>query len=281
MTPAKFEEEISVIARRFHVVSLKEAVRRLVEGEPAEPVVAITFDDGYEDNYRVAFPILERYGIPTTIFLTTGSLDSREPLWFETLALAVKKSPHVSVDVELDVPRRVLLRNESERLRANDEIFWVLRNLPDSERQRRLREVLNILNAGDATERSSKMLTWNQVRWLKARGVDFGGHTVTHPFVSRLTREQATWEVGECKRRIQDELQSPVEHFAYPSGREIDFLPWNKSVIRDAGYVAAVSTLWGVNYPTTDPMELRRGQPWESTRSSFAAKLDWYQWLDA
>ena len=121
------------------------------------------------------------------------------------------------------------------------------------------------------------MLTWDQVRRMKAHGIDFGGHSVTHPFISRLTREQVAWEVTECKHRIEEELQAPVEHFAYPSGREEDFGKWNEQTIRSAGYRAAVTTIWGMNYPSTDRMALRRGGPWEETPAQFAYKLDWYQ----
>src|SRR5215469_8551922 len=107
------------------------------------------------------------------------------------------------------------------------------------------------------------MLTWDQIRLLKSRGVDFGGHTVTHPFVSHLLPGQAAWQIGECKLRIEEEVQAPVAHFAYPGGREIDFSQWNKRVVEEAGYQAAVSTIWGVNEPGTDRMELRRGRVWE------------------
>ena len=121
------------------------------------------------------------------------------------------------------------------------------------------------------------MLTWDQIREMKAQRVDFGGHTVTHPFISTLTREAMEWEAGESKRRIEQELQLPVDCFAYPSGRERDFGKGNKDVIRNAGYKAAVTTIWGMNTPSTDPMELRRGGPWEENAALFAYKLDWYQ----
>ena len=276
----QFEREIRYVAQNYRVVSLGEAVGRLAAGGPAEPVVALTFDDGYEDNCSVAFPILEKYGLTATIFLTTGALDSQKPLWFERLCLAIKKTTHDSVDLELDVPRRFYFRNEAERLNANSQIYWFLRNLPDCERQERLAEILRVLGARDGGEHDGKMLTWDQVRFLKSKGIDFGGHTVNHPFLSRLTPEQAAWEVSECKRRIESELQERVEHFAYPSGREIDFSEASKQAVQNAGYEAAVSTLWGVNHPATDRMELRRGQPWEDQGPVFAAKFDWYQWVD-
>jgi peptidoglycan/xylan/chitin deacetylase (PgdA/CDA1 family) len=115
---------------------------------------------------------------------------------------------------------------------------------------------------------------------MKTQGINFGGHSVTHPFVSKLTREQAAWEVTECKRRIEEELQSPADVFAYPNGRQEDFSEWNKNLLRAAGYKAAVTTIWGLNWQTTDPMELRRGGPWEPTAPLFAGKLDWYQFVN-
>ena len=96
-----------------------------------------------------------------------------------------------------------------------------------------------------------------------------------------MNPDQSAWEVLECKRRIEEELQLRVEHFAYPNGREEDFGSWNKNVIRNAGYKSAVTTIWGVNYQSTDRMELRRGQPWEESEAMFAYKLDWYQLRNA
>ncbi len=272
-TPTKmFEEQIRFVAKHYPVVSLAEIVKRLSEGRPAGPVVAITFDDGYQDNYLNAFPILQRYGLTATIFLTTGSIDSREPLWFEKVALAIKNTSQKFIDVETTLPRRLWLRTGAERLQAKDEIYAFVRNLADAERKRWLSEILAQLGDRDNRQRNDKMLTWDQIRLMGKKGIDFGGHTVTHPFSSRLLPEQLRWEISECKTRIEHELQTSVKHFAYPSGREQDFSEWNKKVIHDAGYEAAVSTLWGVNYPATDPMELRRGQPWEEKTSPVCSK---------
>jgi peptidoglycan/xylan/chitin deacetylase (PgdA/CDA1 family)/CelD/BcsL family acetyltransferase involved in cellulose biosynthesis len=280
MPPAEFERQVRYIARHYPVVSLTAGLARLAAGGPPGPMVAITFDDGYQDNFHHAFPILERYGLKATIFLTTGGIDSRRPLWFEQLALALKRTPLPSLDLELDLPRRLWMRTEAERLASNDVVYTFLRGLSDAERRLRLAEILPRFEAPAGEERDGRMLTWDQVRQLKKAGIDFGAHTVSHPFVSRLTADEACAEICGSKSRIEAELDAPVEHFAYPSGREMDFAPWNKDVLRKAGFRSAVSTLWGVNYPSTDLMELRRGQPWTNHPAMFAARFDWYQWGD-
>jgi peptidoglycan/xylan/chitin deacetylase (PgdA/CDA1 family)/CelD/BcsL family acetyltransferase involved in cellulose biosynthesis len=270
-----FEAEMRYLARHYNVVSLSELTDRLKSNVP-EPVLAITLDDGYQDNFQNAFPILKRYNLPATIFLSTGPIDSRQPLWFETLAHTLKTTEYDHLDVEIDFPRRFWLRSLAERLQANDGIFELLRRLSDSERQKRLTEILTQAGISDDSSCCGRMLTWDQVRMMKRHRVDFGGHTVTHPFVSKLTGPDTIWEVSECKRRIEQELQSPVDHFAYPNGRSEDFNDTTKVALREAGYRAAVTTIWGMNDPSTDLMELRRGGPWEKNCAVFAYKLDWY-----
>lgn len=276
-TPIRvFEQQMRFVARHYRVVSLRDLVAHLDSGS-GESVVAVTFDDGYRDNYQHAFPILQRYGVPATIFLSTGSIDSREPLWFETLAGAMKRTPREFLDLENGVPRRYWLRSTEERLRANGEIFAMLRRATDTDRLQWLDGILRELGAPAATDRSDMMLTWDEVRAMRPHGVDYGGHTVTHPYLARLTEEHMRWEASECKHRIEAELQAGVSHFAYPNGRDEDFAPWNREVLRSVGYDAAVTTVWGLNDGSTDRMALRRGGPWEQDEALFAYKFDWYQ----
>lgn len=276
ISPHVFEDHMRYVARHYKVATLPEIMRHLAEGSSAETLVGITFDDGYRDNFEHAFPILRRYGLPATIFLATGSIDCGEPLWFERLAEAVKKSSRESLDLEIDIPRRIWMRTAEERVAASREIFLGLRLLDNAERNRRLEEILKELGASKS-ERRNKMLTWDQVREMNVQGIDFGGHTVTHPFLSKLAPDEAALEVAECKRRIEEETQQPVHYFAYPNGREEDFAPANAEVLRAAGYRAAMTTIWGMNYRSTDAMQLRRGGPWETDPALFAYKLDWYQ----
>jgi peptidoglycan/xylan/chitin deacetylase (PgdA/CDA1 family)/CelD/BcsL family acetyltransferase involved in cellulose biosynthesis len=272
---AIFARQMRFVSRHYRVVSLAELVDRLEAGS-LDPVLAITFDDGYQDNWENAFPILQRYGLPAMIFLATEGIDSREPLWFERLSLAVKNTSREFLDLEFDLPRRFWLRTQAERLDANTRLQGILRRVPDDARRCRLAEVLSLLEAGECGERNGKMLTWDQVRRMKTSGIDFGGHTVTHPFISKLAKEQAEWELASCKLRIEEELQKPVDYFAYPSGTDEDIAVWSKDLVRSAGYRAAVTSIWGVNDRSTDRMALRRGQPWEEDPAVFAYKLDWY-----
>lgn len=196
-------------------------------------------------------------------------------------APALKATSREYLDLELDLPRRYWMRTPDERLRTNGALFTLLRDLPNEEGRDLLKAILRELAAPDVCERNGMMLTWEQVRYMSARSIHFGGHTVTHPFLSRLAPEQVRWEVSECKRRIEVEVQAPVPHFAYPNGRDEDFGGSTKEAVRAAGYEAAVTTLWGLNYASTDHFELRRSGPWEEDEALFASKMDWYELVNA
>ena len=276
MSTGLFEREMEFVARHYKVISLDRLMEHLDASDP-ETVLTITFDDGYQDNFNHAFPILQRYGLPATIFLTTGSIDSREPLWFEQLSLALKKTTREDLDLKTDPPLQFRIRTQAERLECNSRIQNFLRDLPDAERRQCLARVLRALAADGDEERHGKMLTWDQIRYMQARGIDFGGHTITHPFLSRTTEEEAAWEIFGCKARIEEAVQQPVRFFAYPNGHESDVSKSNRDMVRRAGYRAALTTTWGMNDSSTDRMGLRRGGPWEESPALFAYKLDWYQ----
>ena len=126
-----FEDEVRLLSGHYRFVTLSDLIAHL-ESDSSESVLAITFDDGYQDNYWNAYPILQKYRIPATVFLTTGPIDSRETLWFERLAQTIRRTTAEYIDLEIDIPRRIWLRSDRERLDANGTVFGLLRALPDS-----------------------------------------------------------------------------------------------------------------------------------------------------
>jgi peptidoglycan/xylan/chitin deacetylase (PgdA/CDA1 family) len=274
-----FEQQIKYLMRHHLLCDLGSLLKKLDAGEPVpDNAVAITFDDGYRDNYDLALPILQKYGASATIFLTTGFVDHQDIPWNDKICFALKHSSRSGVEFVTDRRSYFSLKSVEGRLQAVDEILWFLRRIPHIQKTERMNSLLSELGVNDFGTLSDSMLTWNQVSEMNKAGITFGAHTISHPILSRIPLETARKEVTDSKTIIESRLQRKIDLFAYPSGTSQDYTEDIKKLLSETGFRAAVTTVFGTNTPETDPFELRRC--WmidESALGSFAAKLLWYK----
>lgn len=247
---ADFANQMQYLSKVYKPVSLEEIVQHIKNGTPLpSKSIAITFDDGYRDIYENAYPILRKYGIPATIFLTTGYVGTAEiPLWdkaFYAPSKAKKRTPVPGIlDAEHSEPpdRKTMhmpaqMRNQ---LDEKDRSYAVV-DQPDA----------RIHNHAE----KSLMLSWEEVREMSDNGILFGSHTLTHPFLTKISRKQVQKEIYISKQIIEQQIGKSVTTFAYPGG---DFDPDIEEIVKEAGYSAAVSTVPGYNSVCDDVYALRR-----------------------
>jgi len=275
MATRLFAARIEHIARHYTVLTVEELVARLREGRVPRKALALSFDDGYRDNLTHAAPILARCGLPATIFLTTGYVGTPDVLWFDRLALALKKTRRARVQV----PGMAAMELSSvpERLRALQATLRHFKSLPDAGRREGLDALVEELEEGQGESPKRLMLSWEEVGVLRGLGFAVGAHTVSHPILSRLSREEAWREIHGSRIAIERILGIRPRVFAYPNGGPEDVTPTTVSLVTEAGFECAVTTRRGLNTPTTPLMELRRGGPWERHLPMFAVKLARYQ----
>jgi peptidoglycan/xylan/chitin deacetylase (PgdA/CDA1 family) len=227
---------------------------------PARPVI-VTFDDGYDDNYLNAFPVLRSLGMPATIFVSTGYIGSGKPFWFDLVAHILHHAPVGTLTVpDLDMSLTLGAGVDSRRAAAS-RLVGALKRVSNARR-------LNILDqlerqyagAMKTTEfRLSHPLDWNQIREMSAAGIEFSSHTVSHPILSRLDDDDLERELTDSRQRLEQELGKPAPVLAYPVGGPEEF---NDKVVRAAGaagYRLGVSYMPGVNrLAGMDRFRLRR-----------------------
>jgi peptidoglycan/xylan/chitin deacetylase (PgdA/CDA1 family) len=222
-----------------------------------------------------AAPILARYGLPATIFLTTGCIGTREILWFDRLALALKTTRQTELCVE-GAPA-LSLGSTADRLRALRLALGHLKGLPDAGRRKTLEQWLHELGGGPIDSPKRLMLSWDEVGVLQGLGFSVGAHTVSHPILSRLSPEDARREINDSKVAIERALGARPRAFAYPNGGAEDVNELTVRLVREAGFTCAVTTRRGLNTSSTPLLELRRGGPWERHLPTYALKLARYQ----
>jgi peptidoglycan/xylan/chitin deacetylase (PgdA/CDA1 family) len=268
-----FDRQMGYLAARFRVLPLSDLIAGLAARTLPDNAVAVTFDDGYRDNYVHAFPILRRHSIPATIFLATAAIGATRQLWHDDVFSAFRETAvPVLEPFGLDQARRPL-GTVPERLTAQREFLAYIRTLREADRATAVSRLRAALRVGEPRDATGLMLSWDEARAMSRAGISFGSHTATHPILSRVDPAQARQELVESKRVIEDRLGVAVDGFAYPNGTRADFLPETKALLRESGYAYAVTTIPGPNEPETDPMELRRATPWDEDVFAFGARL--------
>lgn len=249
----------------YHPLALGDYVDALYGRKllPANGLV-VTVDDGYHDVLTVAAPVFERYRIPVMVHLVSGFVDRQCWLWWDVLTYAFSHSKRTEAIIELpDSPRATVALGAPERRRTLAAKCVVALAGTDGATQEvwvaDLCKQLDVRVPAEPVEEFSA-LTWEQVRRMTAMGFSFGAHTVNHRILGALeSREEKCLEIVDSRRRIEEQLQMPVEHFCYPNGGIGDFDRIDLALLKQAGYRSAVTTLKGIgDGRSEDPFQLPR-----------------------
>jgi peptidoglycan/xylan/chitin deacetylase (PgdA/CDA1 family) len=242
-TAEQFDRQLAEIVRHVDVIGpdgLEAAVR-----SGRERHVMLTFDDGYRDNYEIAFPILRAYGLPATFFVTTGFLDRPRAAWWDEIAWMVRHGTASPADPQAEIAR----------LTAR------YKQLPGPLAERFLDELAEQTGAGRCPPAigAGAWMTWDMVREMRAGGMSIGGHTVNHPILAGLPAARQEHEVRRCAARLEAELGEPMSLFAYPVGSRTAFSAETARILRRQRVRQAFSFYGGYVRPREwNPMDIPR-----------------------
>lgn len=262
LEPRVFEAQMAFLRRAYRVVTLDQLCHELNDGDPegtsGDQAVAITFDDGYRDLYTHALPILRKYNLPATVYLTAAAIETGEVSWYDRIFAQVMSSRSETFEFEGPTLRRFTLSSRASRLHAAAEFIRTMRrSYPNQQRIAACAE-FERTNEMPSEVLKDRMLTWSQIREMQESGISFGAHTMSHPAVGRLSMNECHEELAQSKKLLEERLQRSVEHFAFPFGLPSDLSPETCSLISSYGYRSAASTVWGINTPRTNRHLLRR-----------------------
>jgi peptidoglycan/xylan/chitin deacetylase (PgdA/CDA1 family) len=270
---ARFDRICGWMSRWFNVLPLDTAVKRLREGTLPARAAAITFDDGYADNHDVALPILLRHGLSATFFVTTGFLDGGR-MWNDTVIECVRLSPESRLNLKclgIDGIEELDIDDWAKKRTAMGRLLRAIKYLSPQERDTAVRQ---IAESSRASLPRGQMMHSAQVRALRDGGMQVGAHTLTHPILAGLSRDQARAEILGSKQVLEELLSEPVLSFAYPNGKpDVDYTAETVQLAHEAGFDLAVSTAWGAADQTVDVMQVPRFTPWDRSQWRYAVRL--------
>jgi peptidoglycan/xylan/chitin deacetylase (PgdA/CDA1 family) len=249
-TGKEFDEQVSYLKRHVSLVTLDEAlafVDGTAKAETPRCRALITFDDGYLDNYEIAYPILKAHGVQGVFFLPTSMVGSNHVPWWDQIAYIAKTAQlhrftlRYPAELAVDIDRDGI----DNSLRAILSLYKMPENTDSPRFMRELAEQAEGENP-PGTER--RFLDWVEAREMIAGGMAIGSHTHSHHILSQLEPQQQFEELVQSRAILKEQLGNEVDVLAYPVGARSCFTMDTQKAARDAGYRAAFSFYGGTNF---------------------------------
>lgn len=302
--PENFAQHLQVLNRDYHILSLKELVRQLAEDNIKHHSVAITFDDGYADNLNEAKPLLERYGIPATVFVTTGKIGDHQEFWWddleriflktvnlpEKLALTINNQAYnweLGESAHLDTIKSLTFNdwnilnseNPTPRHQIYRSLCSLLRTLPTEMRKQLIQEIVAHSQISSIGRLSHRTLTKTEVQELAKGGlVEVGAHSLNHPVLSSISQPEQALEIHRSRKQLESIVGKSVGSFAYPYGTKSDYNSQTVTIVKNLGFDCACSNFAEVVWRGCDRFELPRFLVRNWNGEKFAAQLK--GWFD-
>lgn len=240
----EFAAQMEFLAKRFHVLG-RDELQAVVCGKTRAPKYSavITFDDGYENNFTHALPILQRHGLHAVFFVTSNLIgDPRAAFWFDRLDQVLSAASYRDVQAalgEIDPSLGGCARAELRRC------FKRLPHSRQCELLGALESHFGISNCVDVNPDLYRSMSWDQVRALANAGMTIGSHTLNHQILAAVEPELAHEEVRRSRDRIESEIGAQCQYFGYPNGQLSDFRKSDQQAIEQAGYLCAFTQVPG------------------------------------
>jgi peptidoglycan/xylan/chitin deacetylase (PgdA/CDA1 family) len=259
--PDTFRQHLGFLKANFDVVPLET----LADGRgAAKPRCALTFDDGWYDFYRHAFPILKAEHLPATVFLPTDFMSGGQKFWTDRVAqlMAQQRRPALSSDKRLDAQTRDIVKRLADLAGSLNERLETAIAILKPYHARQVETWLSHIEQAwsvDTARTDRSFVDWKEVRQMAAAGnIAFGSHTAGHHILTTL-------EAGEVRYELQKSMRALREEGAVKDGRDIWFCYPNGNhndaicgMVAEAGYTAAVTTLRDWHWTGADPFRIRR-----------------------
>jgi len=262
-----FARHIDYLKSHFIIQSIEDCIDfRNQSGKFPSNTLALTVDDGYEDFYLYAYPVLKHYDLPATVYIIYDFIEKQQWLWQDKIKYSLRKTHLIKKDI--GYPYGEINTSNHDRLISTQlKIYDILVAAPISERHEMLSKLIEKLEVDlpPIPPKEFAPLNWDQIKEMSKNGIRFGSHTFSHEVLTTVSSEQIEYEIKDSKCYIEKRSDLPVRTFCYPHGKI------NEAVVETvtrSGYQGAVTGV-GVNNQDVDCFRLRRLYAGTGSQSAF------------
>lgn len=242
VSPKHFTEHLKILQDNYLVLSLHDLLLSLKNARLTKRGVVLTFDDGYADNFWNAKPLLEKYEVPATVFVASGSVD-KNGFWWDKLEQVLLQPRKLPKSLQLNVQGRSYewsTANSDERRHVYMAIHRILQPLSTSDRDQVMTELFAWADIDQTGCPDYRPLTTTElIQLAQSEFIDIGAHTVTHPLLSVMSQTDQSEEIIGSRQKLTAILGRRVDTFSYPYGK---FTSETVDIVKSAGFEMALTT---------------------------------------
>ena len=287
ITAENFARLLNFLPKHFRFAAMPEVMQDRQKSRENRCVV--TFDDGYNDFLKYAWPILQQNKLPVTMFLPTALIGASHRFWWDQLYHACMKMKYAVTPAGLGEPVKLAPNLAAEMFGEIAALLQRIANTPVAERaplvyqlvafiqdwpETRVGALLQSLDSAIANERilekANALMNWDEIKSLRQAGVAFGSHTRRHLNLAAISAAQIWEEVAISRQELAAKLQASIDSISFPGGHHSDDV---LQAVAAAGYSHAYSTRKGLNRPGEEVYRLRRVNIWDEMLQDFRGRF--------
>lgn len=265
VSPENLEEQLNFLKNSGRVIPLQELVKELQNKRIKKNSIAITFDDGYADNFVIAKPLLEKYELPAAFFIPTINIGQQKEFWWDELEQLILYTKELPSSISIVINNIKIELGLGEENKLNDEIvsrqiswkayeqppptlrcnifltIWeALKPLNNEQQQHYLQILRSWAACNISTRKEYQCMSVEQLKKLGENNLfTIGAHSSTHAALAFHNKSFQEKELVENKFFLEKVLDNKIEMLAYPYGS------YNADTINasiGAGFTSAFTT---------------------------------------
>lgn len=246
-----FWEHMTWLKKHFTVIDENELIEMVKTGSKLTTNTAfITFDDGYIDNYDLAYPILRDLDLPATFFIPCNQIEGISPPWWDQIAYIIKSTKVTEFEFE---KKSYQLKQFPNRNKLVNLILRIFKSAPYTEVENKLALLEQVCQQARPTtqELATQFMSWEQIKEVSQNKISIGSHTMNHNILANLALEQQKIELTESKNFLAEKIGKPIKTIAYPVGGPTAFTVETEQLTSEVGYELGFSFINGY-YKSSD-----------------------------
>lgn len=238
-----FIQQMKFIKKYFNIIKLEDFIEYNKNNKiiPKNSII-ITFDDGYKNNYTIAYPILKKYQFPAQIFILPELINKKDNIWASKLERYINLTTIKQIRFN---KKEFLLLSSTNKINFLNYLKKIIKNLSRKKREKIINYISEKTNINDKTafyDENHQLLNWEEINIMKSNNISFGSHTMTHEILLNINDKELKYQLSLSYSTLSKQFKTKRISFAYPNGVFRDELI---PLLEKINYSCALTTQYG------------------------------------